>query len=321
MLSTIYAYVRRSRSRNVIWSAPRVLCAPACLPPRYAEAMKSLIFCLLFLCSLPALAACLDQARTDYEKLFCKIQQTSQGKSLPSFEDFRRNSPTVQALLLKRPAERLGLTMPAAPKAVKKAAVPAKPALEDKPSPTTKALPPTARTPLNAPPEVKQPVVTPEARLSGCSLQGEQVRCPKARYQLLMNKPNRDLAAGALGPENRFGLAAYQGKANDAAALRNYLGRSYQHYIEKMLEIGLGASTMSYTKFYYTYQEVSSQGEDFAARFEKMYEFLKKDKASMAIKARYDDKVLARIEQCVDLSAELVVCDNGVSNWVFQRDN
>ena len=52
------------------------------------------------------------QPQTEYEKLYCQIKAKDANVALPSFEDFRRNDPQVQALLLKRPAARWGLAVP-----------------------------------------------------------------------------------------------------------------------------------------------------------------------------------------------------------------
>ena len=47
--------------------------------------------------------------------------------------------------------------------------------------------------------------------------------------------------------------------ARDSQAIGTYLTQSYGQYLEKMLEIGLGASTMSYTKFNLGVPELSAK--------------------------------------------------------------
>jgi hypothetical protein len=50
-----------------------------------------------------------------------------------------------------------------------------------------------------------------------------------------------------------------------------------------------------------------------------MYNFLKQDKASMSVQARYDQQLPAAIDWCTLLSANVVVCDNGKKNWVYAK--
>ncbi|WP_390615781.1 hypothetical protein [Maricurvus nonylphenolicus] len=258
---------------------------------------------LLLLCMAPPLWACTPH--TELEKVFCQLK--AKGESLPSLEDFRRNQPRIQALLLKAPARRQGIALP---KVVTKAKPPApkKTVVNSKPEPrkASPAAQPVSSTPRQLP-----------SSLSSCQLQGHLIQCPRQQFRLATNRANRYLAKGALGPDNRLGLSNYQGERQNPQALKRHLTRSYERYIEKMLSIGLGASTMSFSKFYYTHDELQQLGVDFADRFETMFGYLKKDKASMAIKDSYLDALPPGIGSCNRLKDNILVCDNGEHNWVY----
>ncbi len=260
----------------------------------------ALVCGFLLVVSWPALAC---QPRTPLEEVYCQL--VSKGEKLPNLEDFRRNQPRIQALLLKAPARKYGIRVPSPAKhtAASKNAAPVVPSAQSTSVRTVKSIP--------------QPTVISASDLTGCALQGRQVSCPQQRFQLATNLPNRQLSPHVLSEQNTLGLNNYQGSAKDHRALKKHLSLSYQRYIEKMLTIGLGASTMSYSKFYYTYEELQRLQVDFAARFETMFGYLKKDKASMAIKDSYVDELPASIRACVKLQPAILVCDNGVHNWVY----
>lgn len=258
---------------------------------------------LMLLLLAPPLWACAPH--TELEKVYCQLK--GKGESLPSLEDFRRNQPRIQALLLKAPARRHGITVP---KVVSKTtpAKPVKAAITPKPA-TRKKTPDTApTTPQRS--QLAHP-------LSRCQLQGRLIQCPQQQYRLATNRANRHLVKGALGPDNRMELSNYQGDTKNVQALKRHLTRSYERYIEKMLSIGLGASTMSFSKFYYTHAELQQLDVDFADRFETMFGYLKKDKASMAIKDSYLEALPSSIAACNWLKREILVCDNGEHNWVY----
>ena len=81
----------------------------------------------------------------------------------------------------------------------------------------------------------------------------------------------------------------------------------------------MGGSTMTYTKFHYTFWELLEKQEDFSKRVREMYNFLKQDKASMAVQARYDQQMPTGIDWCTPLNDKLVVCDNGKRNWIYSN--
>src|SRR5690606_22003974 len=55
--------------------------------------------------------ACEPASGNEYEKVFCQLKRSGRGEELPSIHDFRKNPPLMQALLLKKPAERAGIPL------------------------------------------------------------------------------------------------------------------------------------------------------------------------------------------------------------------
>ena len=275
----------------------------------------TLICGLLLVAGWPVLAC---QPHTPLEEVFCQLQ--SKGETLPSLEDFRRNQPRIQALLLKAPARKHGIRVPSPGKSKSSQITYTQSQLHSRPQASASSREGAreiTREVVRVAPAKSQ---TPEVSASGlvkCTLQGREIRCPHQRFQLVTNLSNRQLSPHALSEKNRLGLTNYQGNSQDQQALKKHLSLSYQRYIEKMLSIGLGASTMSYSKFYYTYEEVQRLQVDFADRFETMFGYLKKDKASMAIKDSYVNALPASIRACVKLQPSVLVCDNGIHNWIY----
>lgn len=261
----------------------------------------SVCFCATH--AAPVDSACMEGAKTELEKLYCKVVAEGQGAGLPSPTDFKRNDPRVQALLLRRPAGRIGLEVPA-PGA---SATTEPPTSEDGPAPAG-----TQDTPDQ---QGDNPELT--GRLAECRLEGQRITCPRRRYQLVENLPNDRLAEGALAPENRLGLSPFKGNLNNEEAVRRYLSDAYDRYIPKMVDIGLGANTMSFTAFHNAFHTIEDGGVDFARRMERTFTLLKQDKKTLAVKARYHDELPQDISLCTVINRDIVVCDNVGTNWVF----
>ncbi len=259
-------------------------------------------------------------AKTDLENVYCQIAATPDGRTLPAFSDFRRNNAQVQALLLKRPAERLGIKMPSSSGQQKRTAnrTQRQTQVEPKTRPAASSRPATVVVP-ESPISPPAPPVVSKPGLSRCRFLGDNIACGDSVFRLASNRQNNQLKPGALGPTNLLILSSFNGQLNNKVAVNNYLADSYQLYIEKMLLIGLGASTMTYTKFHYTFWELVEKRENFANRVGDMYDFIKKDKASMAIKARYGNDLPGGMDWCTELSDKIIVCDNGKKNWVYVR--
>jgi hypothetical protein len=278
----------------------------------------TLVCGFLLVAGWPALAC---QPHTPLEEVYCQL--VSKGEKLPSLEDFRRNQPRIQALLLKAPARKHGIRVPSPGKntsAQKKAPAKRVPVKASHSQSHSQFQPQTKRQQPTSVRDIKSKSQMPEVSatgMTGCALQGRTIRCSQQNFQLVNNLPNRQLSPSALSEKNTLGLTNYKGKSQDERALKKHLSLSYQRYIEQMLSIGLGASTMSYSKFYYTYEELQRLQVDFAERFETMFGYLKKDKASMAIKDSYVDALPASINACVKLQPSILVCDNGIHNWIY----
>lgn len=265
------------------------------------------------LCVLTASAKadqfCFALAETYYEQVYCQLQAKAQTKGLPPFNQFKKNNEAVQASLLKRPAERNGIKLPA-------------PARRTQP-PATSIAPqkiitnPHSRTPkaiANEPETVaKRSVKVDSNNTSGCDLSGSQIRCGSRVFKLQGNKANHRLAQGALSSDNKMDLPRYQG-----GGMSQYLAQAYGKYINKMCEIGLCSVTMTYGKFAYLYQDLHSKGLDFPQRFEIMYGFLKKDKATMGVSESSSAPKNLSMDECVAITDMRYVCDHQGRNYIFE---
>ncbi len=273
-------------------------------------------FSILFPAIVYAQTDCDIQARTELEVLFCKIQNTNEGRTLPSFLDFRKNSPKIQAALLKAPARRLNLTVPqvagSAQKPTNKRSLAKQQDVTSSPAVQEKST-------QNYSERTNSQQSESSHSLKECRLQRESIDCGRYHYRLATNLTNKYLRPGALDSKNKMQMQTFPSNQSNSTVIQNHLFDAYLHYIEKMLDIGLGASTMSFSKFYYTFYELQKKKENFSERFEKMYDFLKKDKATMAIKSSYTDDKPTSISQCAALNERIIVCDRKEMNWVFVK--
>lgn len=258
---------------------------------------------LLLVASSSAYANCPEQPPTQYERIYCEIKSKGGGAALPSFEDFRRNDPNVQALLLKRPASSLGIDLPASTQPT-----PEVPSSDSKPQrPKPAAEPP------------KPESIPVAGALGECGLQGATIQCLGQSYQLAKNRPNSALKDGVLDESNKLGLESFAGDLSNETTVRTYLSNAYDRYIAKMLEIGLGGATMSFTRFYNSFYRHEAEGVDFAERMESTFSYLKQDKRNLAVSGRLTDELPKRIQECAWAGHSLIVCDNVATNWVYVR--
>ena len=239
-------------------------------------------------------------ATTELERMYCRVVSEGQGGGLPSPADFKRNDPQVQALLLRRPAGRLGLEVPE----------PGTPAQADSNRSSSGAESEPARTgPQEDPPQ--------SWLLADCRLEGQRIACPRRRYDLVSNQSNSQLAEGVLAEDNSLGLRPFEGNRDDSEAVRRYLSEAYDRYIPKMVDIGLGANTMSFTAFHNAFHTIEDGGVDFARRMERSFTLLKQDKKNLSVKARYHNELPQDLSLCTVINREIVVCDNVGTNWVY----
>ena len=251
--------------------------------------------------------ACMKAAKTELEQLYREVISAGQGAGLPSPTDFKRNDPSVQALLLRRPAKRLGLEVPEV------SGTSAEPQ-----STTRQATPePEATTPPAEPANASGPEPSIARGLADCQLRGEFIQCPQSVYELAGNRPLASLDDGVLEPGNRLAIAPFDGERNDDDVVRRYLSDAYDRYIPKMLAIGLGANTMSFTAFHNAFHTLESGGVDFSERMGQTYELLKQDRKTLGVKARYHDELPQDLSLCTVINAGIIVCDNVGTNWVY----
>jgi hypothetical protein len=247
---------------------------------------------------------CHSAATSDLERLYCEVVAEGGGAGLPSQPDFNRNDPQVQALLLKRPARRLGLTVPG----------PSQP--QPPPAAFGNSQSDVKRESLE-PAEPEDPVIA--QGLANCELGGERIRCPQADYHLAENRKRSALAEGVLGTDNRLRIESFPGDRKDEDAVRRYLSDAYDQYIPGMLRIGLGANTMSFTAFHNAFHTLEDGGVDFAERMAQSYQLLKQDRQQLGVKARYHDDLPDSLSLCGVINPSIIVCDNVGINWVYVR--
>jgi hypothetical protein len=274
---------------------------------RYAK------FSIYILCLLAASAKadqfCFALAETYYEQVYCQLQAKAQTKGLPPFNQFKKNNEMVQASLLKRPAGRNGIKLPAPAREVQVQIIPISPSPSvNKPQVSAAEL--TKSEPI---PEVARKRFSDVEDSAECELLGNQIRCANQSFKLVGNRANHRLVDNALSLDNKMNLPSYQG-----GALSQYLNQAYGQYISKMCDIGLCGVTMTYGKFAYLYQDLHSKGLDFAQRFEIMYGFLKKDKANMGVSESSNIPKGLSVQDCSPLTDARYVCDFQGRNYIFE---
>ncbi len=277
--------------------------------------MRYARFSIYILCVLAASAKadqfCFALAETYYEQVYCQLQAKAQTKGLPPFNQFKKNNEAVQASLLKRPAERNGIKLPVVAHKSQVPMVVAAPVKTiNKPAVNSPA---TAVNKADIETVIATPNIAGVTNAAGCEMVASQIRCAHQVFKLIGNKANHRLAKGALSADNKMDLPVYRG-----GGLNTYLAETYGQYIDKMCDIGLCGVTMSYRKFAYLYQDLHTKGLDFSQRFEIMYSFLKKDKASMGVSESSSIPKDASIEDCSSLTAGRYACDYQGRNYIFE---
>jgi len=257
---------------------------------------------------------CLNQAESHYEEVWCRIKEKDPSSNLSNLHEFRKNSPKTQYLLLKRPAKkwRIILNKPSIKKtksAIKDTLIISNQAVEK--------LSPSSR-PLNekiTKISYEKILIKKQKNLNHCTLVKKFIHCEGDRFSLQSNASLNRLTKDVLSKNNKLVVNEdLESPPIRAASLM------YRDYIEKMLSIGLGYSTMSFTKFFTIYEDSKKQKLIFSKRMFDMFELLKKERKTNGIKDRYDDNYPNSISACMELSTHLIVCDNKAQNWVYQRE-
>jgi len=275
---------------------------------------KGYLFYLLIVCfpqqTSAAISTCFVQAKTYYEQIYCEVKKQGKGKALPAFVDFKKNNEITQALLLKRDAAALNISIKMPKRITSK---------KDTASRTTKLK---QRNPLKNQHTFNSQtsqLLSPSSNSKSCSFMGNMITCNALKYYQIGNKTNSALIHGALDRQNKIGLTPYIGKKAQQSEIDSYLYKSYVLYIEKMLEIGLGGVTMSFTKFAYLFNDLLEKKVNFASRFETMYNFLKKDKQQLAVSEKITPANHLTIDDCFKLTNRIYICDNRERNYVYVK--
>lgn len=264
----------------------------------------ALLFCLNNVQAEDSDPSCHGQ--TALEINYCSL--ISRGATgLPPLYEFRKNSSATQYLLLKRPAAKLGITLSAPPRAK----TPSSPTPAAAPDIQTSRAPQPTGTKMAKPKRLS--LVTP----SGCQIANEVISCGAEHFQLQWNKQKTDLAEGALGAGNQLQFPSPPANTSDAEA---YLLQCYLIYIQKMLAIGLGNTTLSFAKFDGIYNEAKIQQFDFAARFKSMYHYLKEERKTMQPPKGFGQAKPQQIDDCMKLSDTLWTCHTSDHHWVYAKN-
>lgn len=261
---------------------------------------------------------CFAQAATLYEQVYCEVRAAQPSVVLPSFVDFKKNNSRMQALLIKRHAERQGIELPKPVSSSKP-----KPQHLNKPKPEIKLTPKRATIKLSA--QQRQTATdTVVARqkhpLSGCSWVSPKIQCAERKFKLTGNVANRDLRTDVFDDAFKLNLPTYTGSYTNSRAVQQYLVQAYDVYLQKMLAIGLGGVTMSYSKFAYFFEDLHSKGVDFNSRFETMFYYLKMDKQNNAVSGRINVPGNFSLNACYPF-ASAVACDSGGRNYLFVQSS
>ncbi len=240
--------------------------------------------------ALPQFDGCLSQASTELEETYCDISAREQNADLPNLYQFRKNPENIQRLLLGRLAEKYDIALPETKKHIAQAQVAKLQSSEN-------TLP----------------------SLSNCELKGNHISCPGEYYQLINNLKNNQLKAAAFSSHNQLIIPKKDDTEFREESDYRYLSNIYPIYIRKMLDLGLGDSTMSFTKFATVYWQSKLEETDFSERFRYMYNQLKIEKSRNQVRDRYRDNYPIELHQCMRLDDEIVVCDDMAQNWVYKR--
>ena len=266
--------------------------------------------------------ACEGVITEPLEKLYCDVKAKGGGQSLPRFDDFRRNNPQMQRLLLKRPAAKAGLVLPNVGVLSSKQPNVNRSDIKRnaKSLATKKPMQQSSRNKLGRlPNDTRANGLALSEPLSGCRIVSRAIHCGERRYVLRDNQANQNLAPNALTAANELILPrvpAYRG----SQALHQYLHQAYAVYLNKMDAIGLAGATFTYSKFYYIFEDAQAQKQDFVQRFKSMYHYLKKDKATMAAARRHKSNMLSSLDTCERYGTRYIGCDVRGVNWLFRAD-
>ncbi|BFM12230.1 hypothetical protein R50072_23830 [Simiduia litorea] len=260
---------------------------------------------------------CFAMAESYYEQLYCEIRAKGEGSNLPAFYQFKNNAEQTQALLLKRPAAKIGVVVKAptlnSSSTKSNLSLQAKKPLSTANRPVDKVQHPTnePRAQLTSP----EPALTHNTQ--GCRLKAQHIQCGQQDYRLLTNLHNKRLSDTALASTNKMALPRFTGNMQNEDQVREYLYLAYEQYLNQMRSIGLGGVTTRFGKFSYLFYDYHDKGLDFPDRFETLFHYLKKDKAALGVSEQPADSQGMTLAQCAWLSTQYYVCEHGKNNLVY----
>jgi len=272
---------------------------------------------------------CFLQADNNYEQLYCELKARGVSRGLPSFYVFKKNEPLTQALLLKRPAARLGIevSLPKKSPAHKVYPSSSEPSKSSRPrqdsSQASSLQTRVKKIKSDKTMALIENIIDVDNShpLAICILSQEVIECKSDKFHLTGNKKNKNLQKGVLLNDNKLAIKSYQPEKHKNELLNKYLDDAYRLYIEKMFEIGLGASTLNYPKFIFLFNDLEANGVDFSGRFETMFEFLKKDKLSISVSEKVPDDVSVSIKNCMLINASIIACQSGRKNYLYVKNS
>lgn len=265
---------------------------------------KTLTFSICAALSLNANASdCSFKPKTELEEVYCEIEQSKFKRSLVNSYEFRKNAKKTQHLLLAPYAKKLGISMPT----------------KESSKPNHKLNVKRASTTAHINKVSTKPIPENEDSMAACKIAGRHIHCKTGQYTLVRNMPNSKLDIRLLQTDNALSLPAKNDVPFSQMSEVEYLSKTYPLYINKMISIGLGGSTFSFTKYVSTYKRIQKSDKDFSKRFEKMFSYLKKDKLTNGIAKQSTDTSHIAIGDCYFAETQLVICDDIQSNWVFVK--
>lgn len=248
---------------------------------------------------------CPDHTQSALEEIYCRLVTTSFGKSLPNETEFRNNSEQIQRILLKTPAAKAGIQLPA--KAIKH------PSSINSESPKPFLI-------------KKQQEETFDPK-KHCRTTANEINCNDwGTFHLQLNRPLKALSENALSPENKMQLQDYTGDPENHEQLSRHLSIQYETYLNKMNSIGLAESILSWQKFttifFATIKKYPpvNQKQSFSKRFDIMFEALKSDKQSLVSPSSSPDRSFD-LAFCSAVGLELMVCQIQNRSYLFKTPN
>ena len=141
--------------------------------------------------------------------------------------------------------------------------------------------------------------------------------CGNRVFHYRANQLNNAVGKGALDESNSMAMPGFSGSYTDGQAVTSYLIASYEHYLDKMLVIGLAEATMAYGTFAYLFNDLHDKGVSFSGRFEKMYFYLKQDKRQLAVNRHALPPENMTLDDCYPLQ-NFWVCSRNKKNYLYR---